>query len=196
MFSRVVGVLVAIVTIFALGLGVGLYLPRVLQTGARNAPLNSATILKQVQALSQFVTVKYVYEKMVDVPAPPSLLGQDRVLLLAHGIVKAGIDFENVASDDIQVSGKKISLKLPPAIITEAYLDESQTRVVDRNTGLLRRAEKDLEQAARQHARAEITHAARAQGIEREAEQTARLQLTNLLQQLGFTDIDLRTKKP
>ena len=50
---------------------------------------NTATVLVQVQTLSQLVTVKYVMEKVVALE-DVQWYGESRVLLIAHGIVKAG----------------------------------------------------------------------------------------------------------
>ncbi len=57
---------------------------------------DTANVVRQIQTLSDLVTVKYVVEKVVILDAPPeSTLGQfvqgdNRVLLLAHGIIKGG----------------------------------------------------------------------------------------------------------
>ncbi len=75
--------------------------------------MNTATVVKQVQTLSELVTVKYVMEKVV-VLQDAKWYGENRVLLLAHGIVKAGIDLKDIAPGDIAISGKKINLHLPP----------------------------------------------------------------------------------
>jgi len=118
--------------------------------------------------------------------------GENRILLLAHGIVKAGIDLGRLAPGDLQISEKKIVIKLPPAQITDAYLDDKQTRVIERTTGLFRSFDKDLEQTTRQNAIDDINRAARSSGILKDAEERARLQLSNLLLQLGFEKVEFR----
>ena len=68
----------------------------------RSAPpkiQNTATILQQIQTLSELVTVKYVLEKVV-ILEDIKWYGENRVLLLAHGIVKAGVDLKE-AHDDV-----------------------------------------------------------------------------------------------
>ena len=81
---------------------------------------NTTSVMRQIQTLADLVTVKYVVEKVVILDAPPeSTLGQfvqgdNRVLLLAHGIVKAGIDLKNLAPGDVTISGKTVRIKLPP----------------------------------------------------------------------------------
>jgi len=99
------------------------------------------------------------------------------LLLIAHGIVKAGVDLGELRSEDLEVSGTKISIRLPAAQVTDAYLDDLQTRVVERSTGLLRMFDKDLEQSARQTAVSDIRRAARTAGILKDADERAQAQL-------------------
>ena len=100
-------------TVFALGvfLVLGLWLGFTWQRfgGAGAGAYNTATVVKQVQTLSQLVTVKYVMEKVVvyeDVKWFPG--GDNRVLMIAHGIVKAGVVFQNLKPEDLQVVDKKV----------------------------------------------------------------------------------------
>src|SRR5262245_26111606 len=64
---------------------------------------NTATVVLQIQSLSELVTVKYVLEKVIVTESPKTttlenlLPGQDdRIVLLAHGIVKAGVDLSKL----------------------------------------------------------------------------------------------------
>jgi hypothetical protein len=189
--ARVAAGVLVLLLIFAVGLGTGVFVPRLMSFFQRAQPYSTATLLRQVQTVSELVTVKYVIEKVIileDVKWVPGL-GESRVLLLAHGVVKAGIDFQKMRPEDIQVNGKAVTIKLPPAQITEAYLDERQTRVIERTTGLLRTFDKDLEQNARVHALSDIRRAARSGDILKEADTRARTQLANLLKQLGFESV-------
>src|SRR2546425_1550569 len=146
---------------------------------------NTTTILQQIQTLSELVTVKYVLEKVV-ILEDVKWYGENRVLLVAHGIVKAGVNLQEIKPEDVRVDDKKVVVKLPPARITDVYLDDKKTRVVDRTTGLLRPFDKDLEQSARRQAVEDLSISARFNGINRDAEERARLQLTNLFHQLGL----------
>jgi hypothetical protein len=121
-----------------------------------------------------------------------AVLGESRVLMLAHGIVKAGIDLGKLQPADLEMSGKKVILRLPPAQITDAYLDENQTRIIERTTGLLRAFDKDLEQTARQNAVDDIRRAARIGGIQKDAEDRAQTQLRSVLHQLGYEEVEFK----
>lgn len=168
------------------GLWLGLTLHRF--TSGTRPVYNSATVLQQVQTLSQLVTVKYVMEKVVvyeDVKWYPG--GDNRVLMVAHGIVKAGVDLQRLQPEDVRLSGTTARVRLPRAQITDCYLDENQTQVVERTTGLLRTFDKDLEQTARKIAVDDVQRAARYAGILKDADERARAQLKEFFLLTGYT---------
>lgn len=199
--QQILWVLVVAV-IFIAGGVFGIKLTRLLAPGSGAHEENTATVVEQVQTLSDLVTVKYVLEKVVILESPPtSALGQfvegnNRVLLLAHGIVKAGIDLKRLKPEDVLISGRKITLRLPPPQITDAYLDERQTQVIDWQRGFLRTFDKDLEQTARQNAVDDISRAARTDGILNDAGERARLELALFLHQAGFEQVEFVDKIP
>ena len=192
----------AVAFVFILGAWVGVKLTRLLSPGAGLQEVNTTTVVQQIQTLSDLVTVKYVMERVEIVNSPPTstlgqfVQGQNRVLLLAHGIVKAGIDLKRVRPEDVRIVGKKITLHLPPPQITDTYLDERQTRVIDWEKGFLRDFDKDLETAARQNAVDDIGRAARMAGILKDADERARLELAVFLSQAGFEQVEFVGKPP
>ncbi len=177
-----------------MGVAVAWLGPRVMGLLTRPRTLSTPALLLQVQTVSELVTVKYVIEKVIVVEDVKwiSGLGENRVLMVAHGIVKAGIDLSALQPGDLEVSGKKVRLRLPKPRVTETYLDERQTRVIERTTGLLRMFDKDMEQNARQDAVNEIERAARNGGILKEADSRAQAQLTQLFKQMGFETVEFR----
>lgn len=200
MKKRLAILVLIVAVIFTIGLVIGVLLPRLAGIGrSRAQSYNTATILQQVQTLSELVTVKYVMEKVVIEEDPPQntirrLLPDDtRVILIAHGIVKAGVDLGKMKPEDLRLSGKQVILTLPKPQITDAYLDEKQTKVVEHNTSFLRDFNKDLEQTARLNAIEDIRRAARSSGILKDADDRARAQLKYFFQQLGF---DVEFKSP
>jgi len=152
---------------------------------------NTTSVVHEVQSLSDLVTVKYVMDKVV-VLEDMKWYGESRVLLLAHGVVKAGIDLKRLQPGDVEISGKKISLRLPMPQITDAYLDDKASQVIDHTTGLLRLFDKDLEQTARQNAVDDIARAARQAGILTDADKRAREELQTFFKQAGFEQIEFR----
>ena len=192
----------AVAVVFIAGAWFGIKLTRLLSPDSGVHELNTAVIIQQVQTLSDLVTVKYVLEKVVIVNSPPaSMLGQlvqgeNRVLLLAHGIVKAGIDLKRLRPEDVRIEGRKITLHLPPPQVTDAYLDEQQTQVIDWEKGFLRDFDKDLETTARQNAVDDISRAARKAGILKDADDRARTELAVFLNRAGFEQVEFVDKSP
>ena len=178
-----------VLAVLFFGVYLGFTVSHSFQTGSGLRFENTATVVQQVQTLSDLVTVKYVMEKVVVLEAA-KWYGESRVLLLAHGIVKAGIDLKRITADDVTISGKSISIKLPQPQITDAYLDDKQSRVIDHTTGLLRVFDKDLEQTARENAVDDIRRAARDAGILKDADQRARLELELFLREAGFEQVE------
>ena len=181
--------LIIVGLVLAIAMGVALFiallLVRLPAIGAPPKIQNTTTVIQQIQTLAELVTVKYVLEKVV-ILDDIKWYGENRVLLVAHGIVKAGVDLQEIKPEDVRVEDKRVVLKLPRARITDVYLDDQKTRVVDRSTGLLRAFDKDLEQNARRQAVDDLRIAARAHRIYEDAEERARLQLGNLFHQLGY----------
>jgi len=187
--------LAATLFIFVAGVWLGLKLMHWMKSGSGLHEENTVTVVEQIQTLSDLVTVKYVLER-VEILEDAKWYGENRVLLLAHGIVKAGIDLQRLKPEDVTIAGKKITIHLPPPQITDAYLDDQQTRVIDHTTGLLRSFDKDLEQTARQNAVDDIRRAARENGILKDADERAQLELALFLHQAGFERVEFTGINP
>ncbi|MFM8357535.1 MAG: DUF4230 domain-containing protein, partial [Verrucomicrobiota bacterium] len=104
------------------------------------------------------------------------------------------IDLGRLGPGDLDVRGRRLVLALPRAQLTDVYLDDRRTQVVERSTGLLRTFDKDLEQDARKQAVEALKLGARDSGILKDAEDRARLQLTALFQAAGFGAVEFRNR--
>lgn len=180
---------------FAVGIWSGFQLTHWVKSSSGLHQENTATVVEQVQTLSDLVTIKFILEKVV-ILEDVKWYGENRVLLLAHGIVKAGVDLKHLKPDDVAISGRNITLHLPPPQITDAYLDDNQSRVIDHSTGLLRVFDKNLEQTARQNAVDDIRRAARIDGILDEADKRAKLELALFLHNAGFEKVEFVETHP
>ena len=188
MKSRLLLASLSVLAALLIGFVGGFILPRFLPAKPPGTFLNTSSVVRQVQTLSELVTVKYVIEKVV-ILDDVKWYGESRVLLLAHGNVKAGINLSELKSDDVKISGKRITVRLPPERILDAYLDDNRTEIIERTTGILRQFDKDLEQNARRQAVDDIRRAARESGILKDARERAHLQLEVLFRQLGFEEV-------
>ncbi|MBA3724199.1 MAG: DUF4230 domain-containing protein [Candidatus Levybacteria bacterium] len=155
--------------------------------------LSSQTVIKQMESLNRIETSQFTIEKVIDVGTSGNKFSQfligDRILLIAHGQVIAGFDLSKVKRDNIQVDGSTLRLTLPAPEILVTRLDSEQTRVYDRDQGLLTKGDRDLESEARQEAEAVIKDAACKGGILDEASKNARNQMTTQFKSLGFTTV-------
>ncbi|MEI7729178.1 MAG: DUF4230 domain-containing protein [Verrucomicrobiota bacterium] len=179
--------------IFGGGALVGFTVARLIY-GAPSTPysLNTSSVLKQVQSLSELVTIKYVMEKVVVLEDPPKdtlgmlFTGESRVIMVAGGVVKAGVDLSKLKETDLHLRGTNITINLPPATILDAYLDDKKTQVMEHKTGLMRKYDRNLEQEARRQAVDDIRRAAKYQGITTEADLRVKEELRRLFNSLGL----------
>jgi len=156
--------------------------------------VSQPTVVNRIQRLQRLETVVYTMDKIVtgakENPIFPDFLAGDRLLMLVHGEVVAGIDFSNLKLGDVRVNDKHVRLHLPLAQVFSVRLDSAKTRVYSRQTGLLVPTDPNLETQVRQEAERQLQESALTDGILKTAQQNAALTITSLLQGLGFEKID------
>ncbi len=161
---------------------------------ALSIDVSQPTVVDRIQRLQRLETVVYTMDKIVsgakENPIFPDFLAGDRILLLVHGEVVAGIDFSSLKPGDVRLEGKQVHLHLPAAQVFSIRLDSAKTRVYSRQTGLLVPTDPNLESQVRQEAERQLSEAALADGILRTAQQNGTQTITSLLQGLGFEKID------
>jgi hypothetical protein len=117
----------------------------------------------------------------------PDALAGDEITFLAEGDVIAGIDLARLQQKDVWRSPDgTINLRLPPAQILVTSVDNEKSRVIARNTGVLRRRDIDLETRARQHAEENIRAEALKKGVLNVAQQSGEKKMAEFLHTLGF----------
>ena len=83
-----------------------------------------------------------------------------------------------------------VTIKLPDPEIFSSALDEEETRVYDRDQGLLDfNLDEDLETEARREAVSRLESSARDNGILEQAEENAETSLRAFIQSLGFEEV-------
>src|SRR5437016_5077295 len=74
--------------------------------------MSRATVVDRIQKLQRLETVVYTMDKIVTgekgSAVLPDFLAGDKLLLLVHGEVIAGIDFETLKPGDVAVSGRTV----------------------------------------------------------------------------------------
>ncbi len=157
---------------------------------------NRTAVIKQIQSLQRLETASFTIEKIISAGTTGDnvfqrLLFGDKILLIAHGQAIAGFDLSQVSDKDIQVEGKNLRVTLPKPQLLTVFLDNTQTRVYDRQRGILSTDEKDLETQARIAAEKSIREAACQGNILQQASDNARKQLTASFYSLGFETVTI-----
>ena len=157
------------------------------------------TIIHEVQALARLETVRYNVEKVITAETGQgafAFLIQDRLLLVAHGTVIAGIDMAMITSESMWLDQGVLNVRLPAAEVFIASLDNEKTYVYDRDTGLLKNPDPNLETIARQAAEEEILKAALEDGILDQATNNAKMYLQWFFDTLGYHQITFVPASP
>lgn len=120
----------------------------------------------------------------------PDSLGTDQLTFLATGDVIAGIDLARLGQQDIwREPDGTVVIRLPPAQVLVTRVDNRESRVMSRKTGMLRHPDINLESRARQHAEQAIRNEAVNKGILNTANDNAQRRIAELVHTLGFTKI-------
>ncbi len=152
------------------------------------------TIVKEVRNLSRLETAAYTMEKIVTAESrqgPLAFILGDRLILVAHGQVIAGIDLDEFDEQHVTVNQDgSVSVMLPRAEIFVTALSSEESYVFDRDTGVVG-LQKDLEAEARRVAEQEIRQAALDDGILDTAQKNAETSIRHLILTLGFQDVNV-----
>jgi len=158
--------------------------------------ISSPAVVEKIRQLSRLETVVYSLDKIVEgdrqSPYLPDFLVGDKLLLVAHGEVIAGVDLGQLKPGDVSVRGDAVQVRLPAPQVLSTRIDNDRTRVYSRTTGLLVPADPNLESQVRLVAEQQIAQAALADGILDKARQNARTSVTALLYGLNFHTVDVQ----
>jgi hypothetical protein len=177
--------------------GLGLLRLMGLRSGARTLiNVDQPTVVRQIQQLQRLETVRYTMDKIISGEHEnsylPKFLAGDRLLLVVHGEVVAGINLANLKPSDVELKEQKVSIKLPEAELFTTRIDNERSKVYSRDTGLFSSPDPNLESEVRVEAERQLQQAALQDGILTAAGSNARTTMTSLLQGLGFHEVELR----
>jgi hypothetical protein len=120
----------------------------------------------------------------------PNALAGDELTFLATGDVIAGIDLSQLKPEDVWRSPDgAINVRLPRPQVLITRVDNKESRVLTRKTGMLRRYDVDLETRARQHAEDNIRAEAIKKGILPLAADNGEKKMAELLRTFGFEQV-------
>ncbi len=135
-----------------------------------------ALVLRSVEQMGEFSTVKYNFSNIVlagrDAPGwVPDFLVQDELTLVVVGQIEAGFDLQAALQNEnfIQQDGTTITINLPHPRLLRCYINEDETYVVERDTGMFASQISNLDSVARDFAIEQFRDEALENGIMDEA---------------------------
>ncbi|HJS21005.1 MAG TPA: DUF4230 domain-containing protein [Anaerolineales bacterium] len=147
------------------------------------------TYINEVRALARLETIQYSVEKVITGETGggtfQTLFG-DKILFVGHGTVIAGIDLQKLQPEDMRYENGVLTVRLPPAEIFIAALNNEKSYVYDRDTGVLTKPDINLETLVRQRAEEEILKGALEDGILEQAQLNAEAYLLKFFAALGY----------
>jgi hypothetical protein len=193
----------AVLTVVLLGAfvwlstGLGLWhLMSILHGGRTRINVDQPTVVHQIQQLRRLETVSYTMDKIISGEHAnaylPKFLAGDRLLLVVHGEVVAGINLESLQPGDVLVQEQKVSIHLPAAEVFSTRIDNAKTKVYSRDTGLFSSPDPNLESEVREEAERQLQQAALQDGILKTAADNAQSTISGMLRGFGFHEVDIR----
>lgn len=164
----------------------------------RNLPistLDAPAVVREIQSLSELVSVKYTVQKVVGLEEKKTPVGAEKLLLIVQAEVLAGVDLSQMTPGGIKIlPHDEIRLALPPARIFHIVIDDKETKVWDRQITWWTpwvSPDPDLERQARLAANKSIEQTALDMGILDQARRNAETVIRDLMETLGAKSVTL-----
>ncbi len=189
-FSGAVIAAVLVVGAFFIGAATGFFNP----FGSTEYTQVGPSVVESVQAVADLTTVEMVEYTTVEKGNDAGWLNWargDKIFLFAVARIGAGVDFDRMTVEDFEVDEATgtVTIQMPSPEIQFIEVDEDQTQVYDRDTGLFTKGDAQLESDARAVAQEVLLQGALDRGILDLADENARATLTEFLMGLGYTDV-------
>lgn len=202
---RILTIAFALIVIAAVIWTAGRYLRRAPQMlvetaiGKKEETIDVAALITEVQELSRLETasmrVMHVSTTHQSYGLVPDALAGDKLTFLAVGDVIAGVDLSQLDRNEVALDRNgTLSLVLPPPQILVSRVDNQRSKVLNRDTGVLRRSDAHLESRARAQAEAAIRREALNKGLLQMAEKNAEAKLGEFLLKLGAKRVRFRPR--
>jgi hypothetical protein len=196
------GVLIALVIALTTGVLVWRMAKRTLATEVlkpQEQVVDITALVTQVRELNRLETaamrVMHVGKVTQTYKLVPNAIAGDEITFLAEGDVIAGIDLGQLKPEDVWRSPDgTVNIRLPQAQVLVTKVDNEKSRVLTRDTGVLRRADVGLETRARQHAEKNIHDEAVKRGVLKLANDNGEKKLADFLHAAGIQKIRFVSK--
>jgi hypothetical protein len=160
-------------------------------------------ILQQVRNASELTTAIFAMEAVVPTQQDRKVgnitIGQTKLLYIAYGEVRAGVDLSQIQPEDVQTTENTVTIQLPPPQILDSKIDVNRSEVYDYDRGFLDLGPDvapQLQTLAQRQTLNEIVNTACEQGILTQANERAELTVTNLLANAGYDRVTVIRASP
>ncbi len=176
--------------------------------GSETVDRTTTPLLVQLVDLDEYHAATGSFQVVVDIesdtPWVPSVISGERVQFLATGTVDAYVDFADLGEESVELSedGTAATITLPAPQLSEARIDPDESRVLDRDRGLVERVGDALgdeptdDSELYSLAEERLESAAESSDLVERAEDGTRELLTSLAQSLGVDDVTVEFETP
>lgn len=102
---------------------------------------NAIPIVERIQSIQELSTTVQTMQTIVPTSARRKIgdlpLGTTKLLYVARGEIKAGVDLSELTDADIKITANNIEVNLPAAKILDSKIDVNNSRVFDYDRGFL-----------------------------------------------------------
>ena len=164
---------------------------------------HSTPIVEKIRNIQELSTTVQTMETIVPASAERKLgdfsLATTRLLYVARGEIRAGVDLAELTDADVRVTKNKIEINLPPAKILDSKIDVNHSRVYDYDRGFLNLGPDvapQLQTLAQRETLVEIVNTACNENILDRANIKAKAAITQLLNSTSEQKIVVNTTEP
>lgn len=164
---------------------------------------NSTLVVARLRDLQELTTTVQTMEKIVPTSADRKLgdisVATTKLLYIAKGEVRAGVDLNELSDRDIKINHQTIEVNLPAPKILDSKIDVSNSGVYDYDRGFLNLGPDvapQLQTLAQRNTLSEIVDTACQGNILDSANLRAKESISNLLTNLGYLEVKVNTSSP
>jgi Protein of unknown function (DUF4230) len=162
-----------------------------------------SVVIQQMRESSELTTAVFTMQAVVptnqDTAIGSWVIGSTKLLYVAQGEVKAGVDLSKLSAANVKVVNDRVQILLPPPQILTSKIDVTRSKVYDYNRGFLGLGPDtapELQTLAQQKALETIVSTACQDGVLQRANDRAKLVVTQLLTTAGHKSASVETQSP
>lgn len=165
------------------------------RTNEKERGYDSSSVMNRIAYMQELALVRYNYTGVISYRDYLKLFNlnvplTDKYFLLKYnGYIKAGVDFSQIKVDVI--SSTDVHVSIPKPMILDTVVDENSMEVFNESDNAFNPLKMNDYKEALIREKEVMTRDAISQGIYEQATEQAKLTLTTLLRDMGFTNIDI-----